>query len=177
MLPLIIMGSYMACQNTSPEPSSKIVVVTETKHAAPAAGDFEKNSFQCCSDPEITELLDSYLKLQESMANDDETQSLINGGLFHTILSKTSEKHDSLNSLTAYTSAWGQDSLKEVRMDFEDFNRGFLPFIKRFQTDAGSLTVSKAFCPMAPGRWLQQKPELRNPYYGAQMLTCGVFEE
>ena len=177
MLPILFFWSNWACQTTSSEPESKIVVVQETKHAAPAAGDFEKNSFQCCSDPDITEMLDSYLKLQEAMAGDDEKQSLIYGGLFHTILSAQSEKHDSLKPLTELTSAWGKDPLKEIRMDFEDFNRGFLPFIDGFKSDSGRLTVSKAFCPMAPGRWLQQHNELRNPYYGAEMLTCGVFEE
>lgn len=34
-------------------------------------------------------------------------------------------------------------------------------------------TLHVAFCPMAPGSWLQRGPELRNPYYGAQMLRCG----
>ena len=136
-----------------------------------------KKISQCCSDPDITEMLDSYLKLQEAMAGDDEKQSVIYGGLFHTILSAQSEKHDSLKPLTELTSAWGKDPLKEIRMDFEDFNRGFLPFIDGFKSDSGRLTVSKAFCPMAPGRWLQQHNALRNPYYGAEMLTCGVFEE
>ena len=34
-----------------------------------------------------------------------------------------------------------------------------------------------AFCPMADGGkgapWVQTKGEIRNPYYGAKMLTCG----
>ena len=79
----IFSSGLWACQTTPSEPESKIVVVQETKHAAPAAGDFE-NLFQCCSDPDITEMLDSYLKLQEAMAGDDEKQSVIYGGLFHT---------------------------------------------------------------------------------------------
>ncbi len=40
------------------------------------------------------------------------------------------------------------------------------------------LTV--AFCPMAfaneGGRWIQPEGEIMNPYYGAAMLGCGVFE-
>ena len=37
-----------------------------------------------------------------------------------------------------------------------------------------------AFCPMAfaneGGRWIQPEGEIMNPYYGAAMLGCGVFE-
>ncbi len=42
----------------------------------------------------------------------------------------------------------------------------------------GSKTVAyKMYCPMAfnnkGGAWLQDSKDLRNPYYGAMMLTCG----
>lgn len=38
--------------------------------------------------------------------------------------------------------------------------------------------VKLAYCPMAPnGSWLQKEQTIRNPYYGAQMLTCGSFQE
>jgi hypothetical protein len=35
-----------------------------------------------------------------------------------------------------------------------------------------------AFCPMFNGgaKWVQKKEELRNPYFGKTMLTCGRFE-
>lgn len=177
MFCLSFLWSFWACNSTPSPPDSKIVVVQETKHAAPSAGDFEKKAFKCCTDDGITELLSSYLKLQEAMAGDEEAQSVTNGGIFHTVLVAQSERHEALKPLTAYTAAWGKDPLKEIRMDFEDFNRAFLPIIEGFKSESGTLTVSKAFCPMAPGRWLQQQSELRNPYYGAEMLTCGVFEE
>lgn len=172
-----ILFLFWSCNSGSPEPDSKIVVVQQTKHSAPADGDFEKHAFKCCSAPEVTELLSSYLSLQEAMAADDEPATLKAGGAFHRRVEELQSQHPQLEPLTQYTSAWGVDSLKEVRMDFESFNNGFLPFIKTFKSETGTLTVSKAFCPMAPGRWVQKNPKLRNPYYGAEMLTCGVFEE
>jgi len=33
-----------------------------------------------------------------------------------------------------------------------------------------------AYCPMVNKPWLQKDKELRNPYYGAAMLTCGSFK-
>jgi hypothetical protein len=36
--------------------------------------------------------------------------------------------------------------------------------------------VRLAYCPMADKSWRQKGKEIRNPYYGAAMLTCGDFK-
>jgi hypothetical protein len=33
------------------------------------------------------------------------------------------------------------------------------------------------YCPMAKRSWLQREGEVRNPYYGSAMLTCGGLKE
>jgi|CXWL01.1.fsa_nt_gi hypothetical protein len=53
-----------------------------------------------------------------------------------------------------------------------------VPLVRWFElrTDPGDLAV--AYCPMADKKWLQPKaPEVNNPYYGSEMLTCGYFLE
>jgi hypothetical protein len=37
--------------------------------------------------------------------------------------------------------------------------------------------VRAAYCPMADKPWLTRDKEIRNPYYGASMLTCGSFKK
>lgn len=37
--------------------------------------------------------------------------------------------------------------------------------------------VKEAFCPMAGKSWLQTGDQIRNPYYGSSMLTCGDFKK
>ena len=37
--------------------------------------------------------------------------------------------------------------------------------------------VRVAYCPMAKESWLQKESEIRNPYYGKSMLTCGEFKK
>ena len=39
---------------------------------------------------------------------------------------------------------------------------------------AGALRL--AYCPMAKKSWLQREDQVRNPYYGARMLTCGELK-
>jgi hypothetical protein len=36
--------------------------------------------------------------------------------------------------------------------------------------------VRLAFCPMVKRSWLQKEKQIRNPYYGSSMLTCGEFK-
>jgi hypothetical protein len=36
--------------------------------------------------------------------------------------------------------------------------------------------VRLAFCPMVKQSWLQKEQQIRNPYYGSGMLTCGEFK-
>lgn len=33
-----------------------------------------------------------------------------------------------------------------------------------------------AYCPMKEAHWLQKKGPIQNPYYGKEMLECGVVE-
>lgn len=37
--------------------------------------------------------------------------------------------------------------------------------------------VYKQYCPMADGYWLANETEIRNPYYGDEMLNCGEVKE
>lgn len=37
--------------------------------------------------------------------------------------------------------------------------------------------VRVAYCPMADKPWLTKDKEIRNPYYGAAMSTCGSFKK
>jgi hypothetical protein len=39
---------------------------------------------------------------------------------------------------------------------------------------AGELRL--AYCPMVRKSWLQREEQVRNPYYGSQMLTCGELK-
>ena len=37
--------------------------------------------------------------------------------------------------------------------------------------------VYQQYCPMAKGYWLSNEKEIRNPYFGDQMLKCGSIKE
>lgn len=67
------------------------------------------------------------------------------------------------------------DSIENQRDHFVVLNQNFVPIIKVIQGLNAKVFVQK--CLMANNNrgafWLSEDKEIRNPYYGEQMLTCG----
>lgn len=77
-----------------------------------------------------------------------------------------------------------EEDLKAARKQFHPFSVNVVTLaqaLRRGEKDFGSLKVFR--CPMtkdafpgAPNRaeWIQRQPDVRNPYFGAEMLDCGA---
>ena len=63
--------------------------------------------------------------------------------------------------------------IKAARLAFMDLSESLITAAG----DALAADIRIAYCPMVKKRWLQTGGEIRNPYYGSQMLTCGVFRK
>ncbi len=67
-------------------------------------------------------------------------------------------------------------SIDTARLAFRRISHALLRVLNRYR---GPQTVESLFhfyCPMVPGGggdWMQNSSELKNPYWGSQMLTCG----
>lgn len=70
------------------------------------------------------------------------------------------------------------DKIDEQRKAFLTLSKDVIPLVKGVKK-AAPLYV--AYCPMANegkgGYWLSDKKEIKNPYYGDAMLTCGEVKE
>ena len=71
-----------------------------------------------------------------------------------------------------------RQSIQQLRNDFIQLNDFLIPFIEEQNTDK-KLYVQ--FCPMANdsngAQWLSKNKAIKNPYYGASMLTCGSVQD
>lgn len=69
--------------------------------------------------------------------------------------------------------------IKIQREAFADFNQSFYKSLKRFGLK--DATVYYQYCPMAiddeGAYWLSEHKEIRNPYFGEKMMTCGETRE
>ena len=139
----------------------------------------------------LAPLYSAYLNGQAALANDEldtargALQSM--GGLLEGISpAGLSAEHrmvwrEELSSLTtAIDSAAGAKGIESLRESFEAVSNSMLTIVREFGHDA-SANLVEAYCPMAfndaGASWLQEGRDIRNPYFGASMLSCGDVRE
>ncbi len=66
------------------------------------------------------------------------------------------------------------DNIKEQRKLYASVSDGLYKSVKAFGVGE---TVYFQYCPMAKSGWLNNSDEVKNPYYGSMMLTCGSTKE
>lgn len=80
--------------------------------------------------------------------------------------------------ITAIESASNAENIDQFRNSFDEISAELIKALKN-QDYEGDLHIQ--FCPMADNgngaRWLSEKKEIENPYYGGMMSTCGSLEE
>jgi Cu(I)/Ag(I) efflux system membrane fusion protein len=68
--------------------------------------------------------------------------------------------------------------IKALRAEFAPLSDALIAAVKQFGADRALYVIH---CPMAFNNrgadWLQQEKEVRNPYFGSAMLTCGETTE
>jgi Cu(I)/Ag(I) efflux system membrane fusion protein len=129
----------------------------------------------------------SYTLLSEALAADSDKKagkasedllrelSTVKGALLPPPMQKEWEaiSESIKDSITAIRK--GND-IPSTRKAFDIISRGFIAAATKFGADTGK-SLFELFCPMAfDGRgafWLQTDQEVRNPYFGAEMLACG----
>ena len=164
----LILGLLVACDTQ--EESAKDQVIVVPKHVSPQKDDFEKKSFYCCSDASLQPLMESYLKLTETLANDDTKNAATHAQEF---LSLAETQPSLQKESTSLKPLWTE--MDTIRSTLSDISTQMIELAKKQKSEKGT-KIAVAFCPMAPGRWLQTRDEVHNPYYGSKMLKCGVFE-
>lgn len=65
--------------------------------------------------------------------------------------------------------------IEKQRAAFNDVSTAMWKLVK--SSDKVNEAVYYQYCPMKKTWWLSKEKEIRNPYYGASMLTCGRIAE
>ena len=119
----------------------------------------------------VKSVLDHYLAIQKELAKDS-----IKGVDEHANAIAKAVKGDEMKMLSpdvakqADTLAAAKD-IKAARAAFKPLSASLVKYVA--DNKAGKGTYHEAWCPMAKASWLQTEKEIRNPYYGKSMLTCG----
>jgi Cu(I)/Ag(I) efflux system membrane fusion protein len=135
---------------------------------------------------QLTQLTEEYFKVKNSLVNDDAPATQKAAAAIQTSLSKVDMNlvkgpaHELWMSIRSEVEKAAGMMSKET--DIEKQRTHFAPLSQAFLdlTETFGLTkdkVYKEFCPMAFDNkgafWLSESEQIRNPYYGKAMLTCG----
>ena len=151
------------------------LLIATTLIVAPLAGFAEdKKTDEPALMQPVKSVYDSYLKIQAELAKDSTKDVADNA----TAIAKA-VKGDEMKMLSsdvatqAETLAKAKD-LKAAREAFKPLSKSLIKYLA--DNKAGKGTYHEAYCPMVKSSWLQTEKEVRNPYYGKSMLTCGELK-
>jgi len=107
--------------------------------------------------------LAEYVQVQEALAADDFATAKLELQEF-TEIAESSLQAQAIEALAAE--------------NIEDFRARFKPLSELLAEQTLPVGFARAYCPMydSGSAWVQRDGPVRNPYYGAFMLTCGVVD-
>lgn len=120
-------------------------------------------------------LLNNYYAVKNALVNGDvKTASGAINDLQKSIKEENAFKQKAdLNSAVDKLAA--AKDIEKQRAVFNDVSTVMWKIVK--STDKVSQPVYYQYCPMKKAYWLSEEKEIKNPYYGSAMLTCGKVVE
>ena len=116
------------------------------------------------------DLLKNYLTIQEALAADTVAGVSAAAAAIVKLAGKSEQNKDLAANAKPLTQT---KDLATTREAFKALSAAMAQWTSRTHPEG----VETVFCSMAPGKWVQKKGEVRNPYYGKSMLTCGEKEK
>lgn len=122
-----------------------------------------------------SQLLDLYYNIKDALVAGNSSEAATKATAFVATLQAIDEKaisSDNRNALLKYAGLIAATKeLQHQREHFADFSINMAALLKTVKlTDK---PVYQAYCPMKKAYWLSNTKEIKNPYYGSAMLTCG----
>jgi hypothetical protein len=117
-------------------------------------------------------IIDPYLKIQASLADDRTDEVRANAGSIAT--AATALGSPAMKIDTAAVQLASASDLNDARDKFGRLSEAIDAYMTglKLTPPAG---VKVAVCPMVRKPWLQEGDAIANPYYGKEMPTCGSF--
>jgi hypothetical protein len=119
-------------------------------------------------------LIDPYLQVQVALSSDQ----------FDAIAARAQEIEKAAAGLGADAAPVAAGAKKlaaagdiaAARTAFGELSAALVAYAEKTKSGLGA-DVRVAYCPMVNKPWLTKDKTIRNPYYGAAMLTCGSFKK
>ena len=131
------------------------------------------------SQQQLSQLLSSYYNIKNALVTGDANSAASNAELFLKTANTVDFKVISEGNVHILSKDAGKISstkdLKKQREYFVDLSSNMATVAKSLKL--GSQPIYLQYCPMKKASWLSSEKQIRNPYYGSSMLTCGEVTE
>jgi len=138
----------------------------------------------------IKAIVDHYLHIKNALANDNSSEAASGAKAMADAIGKLDKSLLTAEQKTAYDRneeelkehadhvAKNGDNIKHQRSHFVQMSEVVYELVRDF---GAGRPVYHDHCPMARDNqgamWISETKEIKNPYFGAQMLKCGTVEE
>lgn len=130
------------------------------------------------SNDETTAIINSYLDLKDQLVATEGEKASVEAKKMLSVLENSQTSNLESIKVAAQQIASSIDP-EEQRVAFDLLSQQVLILAKSEMLTEGKLY--KQYCPMAKNNtgafWLSASDQIRNPYFGDKMLTCGSVEE
>ncbi|MGO2358190.1 DUF3347 domain-containing protein [Mesonia sp.] len=130
-------------------------------------------------------ILKDYFNLKDALVNDDNAKAKKLGSTLTKSLksfevtgypeSKQAKLKEVIDNAAKHAAPIEKNDIKQQREHFKKLSAEITNMVAITGTET---KLYEQFCPMYDGgtAWLSTKEEIRNPYYGSQMLKCGKVQ-
>lgn len=138
----------------------------------------------------IKEIVDHYLHIKNALANDNGSEAANGAKAMEVAINKLDKSLLTVEQKTAYDKneeelkedaehiAKNGDRINHQRSHFAMLSEVIYEMVKNF---GAGRSLYHDHCPMynenQGAMWLSEMKEVKNPYFGSKMLTCGTVEE
>lgn len=186
---MVLIAITAAACNTGSSTSEKNTKKEDTAMSNNSSA-MQPNSANASVDKSMKEMISQYLQMKNALANDNGQEAAAAGNAFVESMGKmdqtnlSAEKKKVWDDLSDDAKEMAQhigtnaDKIEHQREHFDMLSKDMYDMVKTF--GAGQ-TLYKTFCPMYNNNkgaiWLSETKEIKNPYLGKKMSTCGEVKE
>lgn len=120
-------------------------------------------------------LLGEYLEVKDALVNGNSSGATRALGVFLQTLKSETDFTEKKALIKATEKMLKSSDLEGQRSRFNDLSVVMWKVVKKSKLVSGP--VYYQYCPMKKAYWISKEKEIKNPYYGSSMLSCGKVVE
>ncbi|HEX7365933.1 MAG TPA: DUF3347 domain-containing protein [Pelobium sp.] len=125
------------------------------------------------ADSKLNAVYQHYIHLKTALVNEDIKEATAGAKMLAAALKDANIKSKQIAAIV------DANDLKGKRARLSDLSNELAEIFRNSKLESG--VIYKQYCPMANdnngGYWLASEKNIKNPYYGSKMLSCGSVEE